>query len=49
MTVQAMLPGRDLPSDFFVSITERILKEVPGISQVFLDLTNKPPGTTEWE
>lgn len=23
--------------------------EVPGISQIFLDLTNKPPGTTEWE
>lgn len=49
MTVQAMLPGRDLPSEFFTSITNRILGEVPGISQVFLDLTNKPPGTTEWE
>ena len=49
MTVQAMLPGRDLPSEFFTSITHRILGEVPGISQVFLDLTNKPPGTTEWE
>jgi GMP synthase (glutamine-hydrolysing) len=49
MTVQAMLPGRDLPGEFFTSITNRILSEVPGISQVFLDLTNKPPGTTEWE
>ncbi len=49
MTVQAMLPGRDLPSEFFTTITNRILGEVPGISQVFLDLTNKPPGTTEWE
>lgn len=49
MTVQAMLPGRDLPSEFFATITNRILNEVPGISQVFLDLTNKPPGTTEWE
>jgi len=49
MTVQAMLPGRDLPEQFFQKVTKRILKEDPNISQVFLDLTNKPPGTTEWE
>lgn len=49
MTVQAMLPGRDLPAEFLYKVTVRILKEVPGISQVFLDLTNKPPATTEWE
>ncbi len=49
MTVQAMLPGRDLPEGFLEKIAERILKEVPGISQVFLDITNKPPATTEWE
>ena len=49
MTVQAMLPGRDLPKDFLDTIAQRILSEVPGISQVFLDLTNKPPATTEWE
>jgi GMP synthase (glutamine-hydrolysing) len=49
MTVQPMLPDRDLPAAFFSSITDRLLSEVPGISQVFLDLTNKPPGTTEWE
>lgn len=49
MTVQAMLPGRDLPADFLEVIARRILSEVPGISQVFLDLTNKPPATTEWE
>ncbi len=49
MTVQAMLPGRDLPRQFLKKITSRILHEVPGISQVFLDLTNKPPATTEWE
>lgn len=49
MTVQAMLPGRDLPSDFYDTITQRILDEVAGVSQVFLDLTNKPPATTEWE
>jgi GMP synthase (glutamine-hydrolysing) len=49
MTVQAMLPGRDLPADFLEKIAERIIKEVPGITQVFLDITNKPPATTEWE
>jgi GMP synthase (glutamine-hydrolysing) len=49
MTVQAMLPGRDLPEAFFDEVTEEVLATVPGISQVFLDLTNKPPGTTEWE
>ncbi len=49
MTVQAMLPGRDLPDNFLQAIANHILSEVPGISQVFLDLTNKPPATTEWE
>lgn len=49
MTVQAMLPGRDLPEGFLEKTAKRILKEVPGISQVFLDITNKPPATTEWE
>jgi GMP synthase (glutamine-hydrolysing) len=49
MTVQAMLPERDLPRAFFDTITDRILGEVAHVSQVFLDLTNKPPGTTEWE
>jgi GMP synthase (glutamine-hydrolysing) len=49
MTVQAMLPGRDLPNDFLNKLSDRILTEVRGISQVFLDLTNKPPATTEWE
>ena len=49
MTVQAMLPGRDLPEDFLNDIAGRILAEVPGITQVFLDATNKPPATTEWE
>ncbi|MES2971051.1 MAG: gamma-glutamyl-gamma-aminobutyrate hydrolase family protein [Patescibacteria group bacterium] len=49
LTVQAMIPGRDLPIDFITTTSERILAEVPGISQVFIDLTNKPPATTEWE
>lgn len=49
MTVQAMLPGRDLPEHFLNKLSKRIVTEVEGISQVFLDLTNKPPATTEWE
>jgi GMP synthase (glutamine-hydrolysing) len=49
MTVQAMLPKRDLPAEFLNMLSNRILTEVNGISQVFLDLTNKPPATTEWE
>ncbi len=49
MTVQAMLPEKDLPKDFFNKVTSRILEEDPNISNVFLDLTNKPPATTEWE
>lgn len=49
MTVQAMLPERDLPKDFLERTAARILANVQGISCVFLDLTNKPPATTEWE
>lgn len=49
MTVQAMLPGRDLPDEFLYECATNILQKVSGISQVFLDLTNKPPATTEWE
>ncbi len=49
MTVQPMLPERDLPFDFIVKVTARIQTEVPGIGQVFIDLTSKPPATTEWE
>jgi GMP synthase (glutamine-hydrolysing) len=49
MTVQAMLPDRDLPPEFFQKVTERILAEDPSVTQVFIDLTNKPPATTEWE
>ncbi len=49
MTIQAMLPDRDLPENFLDKIATRILVEDPNISQVFLDLTNKPPATTEWE
>lgn len=49
MTVQPMLPGRDMSTEFVSKVAQRLLREVPDISQVFLDLTSKPPGTTEWE
>jgi GMP synthase (glutamine-hydrolysing) len=38
-----------LPDEILGLMTQRILKEVPGIDCVFLDMTNKPPGTIEWE
>ncbi len=37
-----------LPKEVLKKMTERILK-VSGIDAVFLDLTNKPPATIEWE
>jgi GMP synthase (glutamine-hydrolysing) len=49
MTAKAIIPERDVDSLFFYETADRLLTEVPGISQVFLELTNKPPATTEWE
>lgn len=49
MTVQPMVPERDIDLGFIKQSANRILDEVPGITQVFLDLTSKPPATTEWE
>ncbi|MBM3302241.1 MAG: glutamine-hydrolyzing GMP synthase, partial [Deltaproteobacteria bacterium] len=37
-----------LPSAVLQSMTKRIMA-LPGVDAVFLDLTNKPPGTIEWE
>ena len=37
-----------LPKDVLERMTKRILK-LKGIDAVFLDLTNKPPATIEWE
>lgn len=37
-----------LPSDVLTKMTERIVN-LKGVDLVFLDLTNKPPGTIEWE
>lgn len=35
--------------DLLARISERITAEVDGINRVTLDVTNKPPGTIEWE
>jgi len=37
-----------LPEDVLKRMTDRLLK-LPGIDCVFIDLTNKPPATIEWE
>ena len=37
------------PQDFLASVTRQILNEVPEVVRVTYDLTEKPPGTIEWE
>ncbi len=44
MTANAVV----LPEDVIKNMTEKLLK-LPSIDCVFLDLTNKPPATIEWE
>ena len=44
MTANAVV----LPEEVLKSMTEKIL-QLPGIDCVFIDLTNKPPATIEWE
>ena len=39
----------ELPYPLLHRITDRITKEVPGVSRVLYDLTPKPTGTIEWE
>jgi len=38
-----------IPAEVLRKIVARIENEVPEISHIFYDLTNKPPGTIEWE
>lgn len=39
----------EIPYELLNKITNRILKEVPGINRVLYDITPKPTGTIEWE
>ena len=38
-----------VPWPVLMKITNRILKEVPGVNRVCYDLSPKPPATIEWE
>lgn len=49
MTGIAATPGVSIDEHAVFEIARRIKDEVPGISRVLYDLSNKPPGTTEWE
>ena len=49
MTGMAAVPGIDLPEEALNLIDKEIREKNIGISRVLLDLTSKPPGTTEWE
>uniref|UniRef100_A0A158P6W3 GMP synthase (glutamine-hydrolyzing) n=1 Tax=Angiostrongylus cantonensis TaxID=6313 RepID=A0A158P6W3_ANGCA len=49
MTGLAALPGRDIPEKSVQEMVRRIVSHVRGTSRVVIDLTSKPPGTTEWE
>ncbi|TKR64935.1 hypothetical protein L596_025405 [Steinernema carpocapsae] len=49
MTGIAAVPGVDLPEATVLEMVNRVKSTVPEISRVMIDLTSKPPGTTEWE
>lgn len=38
-----------IPYDILQKISTRITNEIKGINRVVYDITQKPPGTIEWE
>lgn len=38
-----------LPHEFVAQVSTRIVNEVEGVARVVYDITDKPPGTIEWE
>lgn len=49
-TVDAMTASVEpVPYEVLMRVTERILREVPGVNRVCYDLSPKPPATIEWE
>jgi GMP synthase, PP-ATPase domain/subunit len=39
----------EIPYDILRRISNRIIAETPGVNRVVFDITDKPPGTIEWE
>ncbi len=48
MTGRIAIPGEDISIECLLEMVKRIM-EIEGITGVAYDLTDKPPGTTEWE
>lgn len=48
MTGEAALPDRGIPKSTIDNCVKKLL-DLDFVSQVLLDITSKPPGTTEWE
>jgi len=43
------LTGNQLPEQFFIQTADKILRQIVELSQIFAEITGKPPGRTEWE